>query len=85
MRPLTAAAHGQLRWWVARDHLRPTPFGEPGIAGVVWAVRPVIGQGARRHAIAGATYFTDRLKALAFAHAQARRVYGTPRNRKDHQ
>lgn len=83
--PPTGTAHGQVRWWVYREHLRPTRFGEPAIAGIVWAVRPVIGMGARRHAIAGPNYFATRTAALDFAHTKARRTYGTPRNRKDHQ
>lgn len=80
----TGTGHGQMRWWVARDYLRPTRFGELGAEGIVWAVRPVLGQGADRRSIGGPTYFTSRLKALNFARAQARRIYGTPRNRKEH-
>ncbi|WP_309129457.1 hypothetical protein [Microbacterium sp.] len=79
----TGNAPGQTRWWVARDYLRPTRFGEPALAGVVRAVRPVIGLGAARRHIGGPTYFTSRRKALAFAHAQARRTDGTHRPRKD--
>lgn len=74
--------HGQQRWYVAREHLRPTRFGEPAIAGVVWAVRPITGRGRTRRIIGGPSYFTSRTKALAFAHRQARLTYGTPRNRK---
>lgn len=76
--------HGRMRWWVAREYLRPTMFGEYPTGGTVWAVRPVHGTGANRYPVGGPTLFASRNKALAFAHAQARRTYGTPLNRKDH-
>jgi hypothetical protein len=75
--------HGEQRWLVRLEYLRPTRFGEEATSAAVWVVRPTFGRGAARYIIGGPTLFATRRKALAYAHAQARRTYGTPRNRKD--
>lgn len=71
----TVAESLTVRWWVAREHLRPTRFGER-TEGIVWAVSRVVGQGEERRKLPGGpTYFASRTKALTFAHREARRYY----------
>lgn len=64
------------RWWVAREHLRPTRFGEPPTAALLWAVRPALGRGKRRILNGPATYFPTQTQALNYAHRQAQLLYG---------